>query len=139
MSDLASDILERVTIETASLPEGMDLVEVIRAAAGRSDPEWGSSWVLVAGDATLPSSQRPQLVVGVRGTGLGAISWHEPGGAGMIPSDGRNPDYVDYSLGDLHHTPMPPRAELPLDRVLTAVGEFVRTGRRPESVTWTPG
>nr|WP_274383897.1 Imm1 family immunity protein [Saccharothrix deserti] len=33
---------------------------------------------------------------------------------------------------------MPPHAELPVQRVLEAVSEFVRTGRRPTSVDSVP-
>lgn len=136
MPESTKTLLDQMTIDIASLSDGTDLVDTIRSAARDSDPEWGTSWVLVSGEGTMPSAQRNQLLVGVRGD-VGAVTWHEPGKRAMVPRDGRNREHVDYSLADLHHTPMPPRSELPLTDVLSAVAEFARTGERPSVVNWS--
>lgn len=56
----------------------------------------------------------------------------------FVPANGVNPEWVTYYTVHLHDNSMPPRAELPLADVLAAVEEYVRTGRRPMCVDWTP-
>lgn len=126
MTDTA-DVLNEITIDIDQVPEGTNLVALIGTAARDAEPDWGTSWVLTA------TGGMPQLVVGVRGE-RGALAWYEP--AETVPAHGLNHEPADYSLADMHHTPMPPGSELPIAEVLTAVSEFIRTGQRPTCVQW---
>lgn len=122
------NVLDAVTVNVRTLPEGTDLLSLLRDAATTSEADWGTSWILATTDASTP-----QLMVGVRGD-VGALVWYQP--AEIVPAHGLNADPVDYSLADQHHTPIPPGGELPVDRVFAAVDEFVRTGQRPTCVEW---
>ncbi|MGI8312618.1 Imm1 family immunity protein [Saccharopolyspora hattusasensis] len=53
-------------------------------------------------------------------------------------ANGTNTEPVDYWLGGLHHTPMDAHTEVPIELVLRAIAEYVRTGERPTCVEWIP-
>ncbi|MDR7301004.1 Imm1 family immunity protein [Haloactinomyces albus] len=120
-------------IDLSRLPDSIDLAALIRQA--QQDPQLGStcSWVLSFSQEGVPWYMTPALLVGVRGD-VGAVAWSDE--PPMVPTNGTNPEPVDYWLGGLHHTPMEPHTEIPIEQALAAVDEFVRTGQRPTCVEW---
>lgn len=64
------------------------------------------------------------------------ITWW--GGSGTYgPADGANKDPVDYWLGG-HHSQLGTGLELPADRALAGLREFLVTGQRPTCIEWVP-
>ncbi|MFC5054314.1 Imm1 family immunity protein [Saccharothrix xinjiangensis] len=107
-------------------------------AAANVEPGSPAGWVWFLRHGTDPDA--PTLAVGMRGD-IGALEWidFDSGGTGrFVPVDGLNQDWAEYSVQGGHDQGMPPGAELPLNRVFTAVEEFARTGQRPTSVHWRP-
>lgn len=75
------------------------------------------------------------LTVGVRGD-VGALMWFTDVDA-FLPAHGTNVDDVEYFFTGGHLFVMEPGTELPIEHVHEAAREYVRTGQRPRSVTWT--
>ncbi|GAA4879950.1 Imm1 family immunity protein [Saccharopolyspora cebuensis] len=110
-----------------TLPEGIDLVAIMRGEI-EGNPGTAPCWVVSDGD------DFPVLTVGLRRE-VGALLW-DHGTTAFRPVDGTNDEDADYFLGNRDHSPFPPRTELPIDLVLTAVREYARTGERPTCVEW---
>jgi hypothetical protein len=90
----------------------------------------GYVWLFKTGDG----SGDPCLAVGVRGE-VGALVWYAKSGR-LVPADGMNRDYVDYSTWFGHESPMRPGAEVPIDQVYAALDELIRTHQRPKCLRW---
>jgi len=108
------------------------LVDLIKSVNTEHEGPAGTVWFLRHGS----NPDTPGLTAGVRGD-VGALDWFGET-ATEVPVDGRNSDDVDYFTPSGHHNAMPPGSELPVERVLEAVAEFVRTGVRPASIDWRP-
>ncbi len=125
-----TSLAARDEIEIAAIRQPGDLPTVLATVNDQRGSSSGRVWFLV----TEPDVEAPCLVVGVRGE-LGALEWIDD--ERFVPANGVNPGWVTYYTAHLHDNSMPPRAELPLADVLAAE-EYVRTGRRPTCVDWTP-
>ncbi|ONI87981.1 hypothetical protein ALI22I_19705 [Saccharothrix sp. ALI-22-I] len=124
----------QVTVDVTAYATPEDLTRLLLAANPATGAGVGRAWLLRAG----VEDDLPTLAVGMRGE-VGALEWIDHAGGGrFVPVDGLNPDWAEYFLWGGIDQGMPPRAELPVQRVLEAVSEFVRTGRRPTSVDWVP-
>jgi len=124
----------RVTVDVTTYVTPADLVDRLLAVNTAAGAEVGRVWLLRAG----ATDDLPALAVGMRGE-LGALEWIDTAdNSRFVPADGLNPDWADYFLWGGLDQGMPPRAELPVQRVLEAVSEFARTCRRPTSVDWVP-
>ncbi|QIZ33484.1 Imm1 family immunity protein [Saccharopolyspora sp. ASAGF58] len=134
MTARTSDLLRSNDIDVRQLTPDVDLVDAIRQLS--QDPELGCpwSWTLSSLRDDLPWYEQPALSVGVRDAETGALAWQDQ--PPMVPANGTNTEPVDYWLGGLHHTPMDAHTELPMELVLRAVAEYVRTGERPACVEW---
>lgn len=118
-------------IEVAAIWQPGDLTRALTTANDQRGSSCGRVWFLV----TEPDVEAPCLVVGVRGE-VGALEWIDD--ERLVPADGLNPQWSPYYTVHLHDNSMPPSAELPLETVLAAAEEYVRTGQRPTCVEWTP-
>lgn len=83
-----------------------------------------------------PDDDSCTLHAGVRDD-FGVLQWFDNDGDEVFLPGGQNTDQVDYFSWFGHHFPMDPHTEVPIDLVLRAVAEFVRTGERPTCVDWT--
>lgn len=129
-----SDLLERTDIDVATLPDGVDLVALIRTK--NESGEWDQpSWTLVD-DGSLPLGEACQLMFGVNGDS-GALWWGARSG-NLIPADGVTRSDLDYWLAGMYSTPFPPGSELPVERVYTVLGEFLMTRRLLTCIQWRP-
>jgi hypothetical protein len=126
-----TSLAARDEIEIAAIQQPGDLTTALATANDQRGSSSGRVWFLV----TELDVEAPCLVVGVRGE-WGALEWIE--NERFVPANGVNPEWVTYYTVHLHDNSMPPRAELPLADVLAAAEEYVRTGRRPICVDWTP-
>lgn len=110
------------------LPSDLDLVQLMRDEVDQH-PGTAPCWMISNGDLF------PMLTVGLR-EGAGALMWDQ-GTSALVPDGGSNTADADYFLGNRDHSPFPPGTELPTDRVLAAVAEFVQTGQRPTCIEWS--
>jgi Immunity protein Imm1 len=124
----------QVTVDVTTYATPEDLTRRLLAANPATGASVGRVWSLRAGI----EDGLPTLAVGMRGE-VGALEWidHAVGGR-FVPVDGLNPNWAEYFVWGGIDQGMPPQAELPVQRVLEAVSEFVRTRWRPTSVDWTP-
>jgi Immunity protein Imm1 len=93
---------------------------------------------LVFRDAEQPGRVGPNLLVGLSGD-LGVLMWQgplPPGDRAVVSAAGSNRHRVDYFVAGIHHADFPVGAEIPVERVLAAVTEFLDTGERPTCVQW---
>lgn len=126
-------IAEKATneFEIAAIRHPGDLTTVLTTVNDQRGSSSGRVWFLVSESDV----EAPFLVVGVRGE-VGALEWID--NERFVPANGVNPEWTTYYTVYLHDNSMPPHAELPLAEVLAAAEEYVRTGRRPTCVDWTP-
>lgn len=130
-----TSLAARDEIEIAAIQQPGDLTTALATANDQRGSSSGRVWFLV----TELDVEAPCLVA-VSGCWCpgewGALEWIENGR--FVPANGVNPEWVTCYTVHLHDNSMPPRAELPLADVLAAVEEYVRAGRRPMCVDWTP-
>jgi immunity protein Imm1 of predicted polymorphic toxin system len=126
-----TSLAARDEIEIAAIRHPGDLTTVLTTVNDQRGSSSGRVWFLIS----EPDVEAPCLVVGVRGE-VGAREWIDD--ERFVPANGVNPEWTTYYTVHLHDNSMPPHAELPLAEVLVAAEEYVRTGRRPTCVDWTP-
>lgn len=126
-------ILDSPFLHVDDLTVDVDLVAELRRlhAGGVEVPCF---WSVAAGSRDPYSPEQISLHFGVNG-GLGMLQWNESG-VSLVPEGGTNAQWSVYQLGGLHETPIPPRAEVPLETVYSALAEFLETRRRPTRVRW---
>lgn len=90
-------------------------------AAGPSDPTHEDHIELEFGISTEP--------------GKGALAF-EADDSIYVPAHGANDEDVDYQLGGSHPGVFAPKAEVPLDDMLVALEQFLRTKQRPADIEW---
>lgn len=121
-------VLSREGFDVAELSGDFDLVAELRRVNEQHGRQGAPCWFL------YHREEFPGLTVGVHGD-RGALYWDDLD-TPATPVHGTNAEHVDYFTGGVHHYTFPPSAELPLEHVLAAVTEFVRTGQRPTCVEW---
>jgi len=123
----------RVVIDVTAYADPRELTRQLLAVNPPTDAVTGRAWLLKAGG----EDELPTLAVGLRGE-VGALEWVDATGGRSVPLDGLNTDWVDYFLWGGIDQGMPAHTELPVQRVLQAVSEFIRTHRQPTCVNWMP-
>ncbi|SFT60126.1 Immunity protein Imm1 [Actinopolyspora lacussalsi subsp. righensis] len=94
------------------------------------DPEFGLVWFFMH---SAEEGART-LTVGLRRT-TGALAWFEDD-AFLVPTDGTNDEHVDYFSTEGHHFPMDSRTEIPREKALAALREFVQHDALPNGIEW---
>lgn len=130
---MTAEILTIPFMDLDRLDEGVDLLAEIRAlnSAGVRIP-W--AWSISAGQADPMAQDEKSLTVGVRNE-VGALVWTDEDGD-HVPVGGTNAEWLEYFLGGSHGTSIPPGAEVDVETVHAALGEFLRTRARPTCVRW---
>lgn len=121
-------LVSREAFDLADLPDDVDLVAELRRVNEKYGHEGAPCWFLFNRDEFLG------LTVGLHGD-RGALLWDD-GTTPMVPAQGTKVEPVDYFTGGVHHFTFPAGAELPLEPVLNAVGEYIRTAKQPMCVEW---
>jgi Immunity protein Imm1 len=124
-------LADQVEVEISAIGRPEDIERLLTDANNARSSASGRVWFLFSG----AGEDAPCLVVGVRDE-VGALEWIAD--ERLIPAHGSNAEWASYYTADVHDNAMPPHSELPLADVITAATEFVRTGRRPDTIEWQP-
>jgi hypothetical protein len=122
-------LADQVEIDISAVRRPEDISRLLADANAARSSSSGRVWFLFGGSA----DDAPCLAVGVHGE-VGALEWIAD--QRFVPANGLNPEWTSYYTVDLDDNAMPPHAELPLDEVVAAAAEFIRTGRRPDMIEW---
>lgn len=131
-----TDLLDRIGFHVDDITDVPTFIDQVRDFAARG-LELPHMWAVAAGPADPTNEAHIELEFGISiEPGTGALAF----GAGdhiYVPAHGTNTEDVDYHLGGAHPGGFPPKAEVPLKDMLTALEQFLRTHRRPTSIEWT--
>jgi hypothetical protein len=130
-----TDLLDRIGFHVDDVPDATRLVNQVRefAAQGVQVPHM---WAVTSGPTDPTHEDHIELEFGISTeAGKGALAFGIADTV-YVPAHGTNEGDVDYQLGGAHPGGFPPKAEVPLSDVLTALEQFIRTHQRPTSIEW---
>jgi len=132
-----TSLLDRIGFHVDDITDVTAFIDEVRAFAARG-VQVPHMWAVAAGPEDPTHDDHIELEFGISTQpGTGALTFGT-GDTIYVPTHGTNDDDVDYQLGGAHPGGFPPKAEVPLDDMLSALEEFIKDKRRPTNVTWAP-
>lgn len=132
-----TDLLDLTGFRVEDVPDAVEFVAQLRDLA-EQDRDAAYFWVIAAGPTDVRHENHVELEFGVSDQrGVGALTFGQHDGQ-YVPAHGTNDKEADYQLAGLHPSYLPAKAEVPLDDMLAALDQFIRTHQRPTCVEWIP-
>lgn len=130
-----TDLLELTGFHVDDVPDVDAFIARVREFVAQG-VEVGHFWVIAAGPKDVRATDHVELEFGISDKpDVGALTFGQRDEQ-YVPAHGMNEDEVEYLLGGLHPSYLPPQAEAPLEDVLTALEQFLRTHQRPANIEW---
>ncbi|MBK1784454.1 Imm1 family immunity protein [Prauserella cavernicola] len=132
-----TDLLDLTGFRVEDVPDATQFVAHVREFAAQ-DRDAAHFWVIAAGPTDVRHDDHVELEFGVSNEpGIGALTFGQRDDQ-YVPAIGTNDEEVSYQLAGLHPSYLPAKAEVPLDDMLAALAQFIRTHQRPTSIEWVP-
>ncbi|GAA1253246.1 hypothetical protein GCM10009676_45410 [Prauserella halophila] len=130
-----TDLLDRIGFHVDDVTDVITFLGQVRDLATRG-VEVPHMWAVAAGPVDPTHEDHIELEFGISTEAdKGALAF----GAGdtiYVPAHGTNDEDIDYQLGGAHPAGFPPKAEVPIDKVIAALEQYVRTRQRPTVIDW---